>query len=184
MRASSGRQPAVVGGVDRLWKSGMVAVNEKAVLFMLMQNDGIYSRPRTPVDRVAARVVQPSRGGKFQESPRTGQQQQQFGERIRELLVHQYVLRPPPDVTDFTGREFGRVTVVTYSHTRWKKNEGNLHYWMVRCACGEHEMRKHTKLNAHARGTAKEDMCERCKKLFQLRRYDEYRRTGKNAPQS
>ena len=91
-----------------------------------------------------------------------------FKTRINEVLTRQNPARMPRVIKDWTGTQLSRITVIAYSHSRWKKGDGNTHYWVVRCACGEYEMRKHSSLN---RSLAKqtEDMCEQCKKAEHLR---------------
>lgn len=130
----------------------------------------MYTVVREPIDRMAGQVVQPSRNGRFYVTSQVGQHQLKFKERIAGILASPHTSRVPRHATDFTGEKFGRLTVISYSHTKKKRCEGNVHYWVVRCACGEYEMRKHTSLNAHAKGAAGEGMCAHCWHLVQIQR--------------
>lgn len=43
---------------------------------------------------------------------------------------------PPTIKIDLTGRKFGRLVVLGYSHTRRKPSGGPTRYWVCKCSCG------------------------------------------------
>ena len=58
----------------------------------------------------------------------------------------------PRDMPNRAGERIGRFEIVMYSHRGAPINTSNLRkgyyqFWIVRCACGRHEMRDHRRLN-------------------------------------
>ena len=130
-----------------------------------------------PVNQTAARVIAKAGPlGKFETSTQTGVQQEQFQRRIKEVLAHQNIKPMPTLAKDWTGRKFGRIEIVAYSHSRYKKKKGIIHYWIVRCACGKYEMRTHITLGkmCQSHGHGKDIPCEHCKQTEYLQSYAQY----------
>lgn len=75
---------------------------------------------------------------------------------------------PPPDIADLTGLVRNRLTVVRYHGPA--KDGGR---WLVRCACGNYELRR---AKAIRKGGDEEMACFVCVKVETLRR----RGSGKN----
>lgn len=118
---------------------------------------------RDPVDRLASIVTSPTPKWAKPITSKRGSQDD-FREQISWVLRHPSV-SAPSNVKDWTGVKLGRISVVAYSHAR-RLNDGDIrHYWVVRCSCGEYEMRRSeslAKLSPH-------QMCKKCEKNEWLR---------------
>lgn len=110
----------------------------------------------TPVDRLAARVLQP--GIHFDPNMRS------LGEDYYHAIV------PPPEAPrpvhntwdDLRGMRVGRLTVVGWLG----KLKGKKGRWSVRCDCGFYEIRKTPALHTAAVGT---DRCCECEYLEKVK---------------
>lgn len=128
---------------------------------------------RDPVDRMAALVTSrapESCRWSFEKS----QQQMRFTEQLRTALARP---QPPRDVKDRRGFKFGRLTVVAYSHDGRQhkakgavKSHGRRRFWVVRCSCGNFEMRS---LESIQRASP-ESMCEECNRVRNLNHHFEW----------
>jgi hypothetical protein len=138
-----------------------------------------YERPLNPVDKTAALVIQKaSHIHRFNDTSLAHKQQECFKTRISEILAKLKIPSIPSTIKNFTGKRYGRIEVIAYSHLRVKmKKSGRdpIHYWVVRCDCGEYEMRRHTALNRKDRGERDNDECMHCKRLDFLKRNAAYR---------
>lgn len=68
--------------------------------------------------------------------------------------------RAPPQVPSRIGMVMGRMKCIAYSHSRkLSKTQGTRHYWVVRCSCGNLELRRSEALRA-----GKTMMCAPCEK--------------------
>jgi len=67
----------------------------------------------------------------------------------------------PPNAVDLAGERFGRLSVVRYH--RSKKAKGS--QWLVRCVCGDFELRSTRALRSDAEDLA----CQDCRKVDYLR---------------
>ncbi|HEX7718421.1 MAG TPA: hypothetical protein VF389_01325 [Woeseiaceae bacterium] len=116
---------------------------------------------RTPVDRVAARVVC-ARGEYF-----TPNKQVLTNDSEMPLAT-----RPvPANTEDLTGRRFGRFVVLGLSRDLTGR-------WVVRCSCGRCSMRRSRAVTNPENG---QDRCEHCRHLAFLKREERWRRTGRDA---
>lgn len=126
---------------------------------------------REPVDLLAARVVRPATWiEKFVHPPNN---QTPHEPRIQNLLRCGFKT-PPAGVPNRIGFKRGRLTVVSYSHRvlRENPNADTKHLWLVRCACGNHELRtQHSLSRKNKQGR---DQCDNC------HRNDWLREGGKN----
>lgn len=68
-----------------------------------------------------------------------------------------------PGAPDFTGQRFGRLTAVRFFGATSKKNPEAC--WLVRCACGDYELRRVKTLR---RAGDPDDCCMECKALKAL----------------
>jgi hypothetical protein len=81
----------------------------------------------------------------------------------------------PKYIENLTGRKYGRITVIGYSHMR--KINGKTpfhHYWVVKCVCGNYEHRKGSSI----RRTIKKktgDMCKHCALSERRKEHQKYR---------
>lgn len=138
---------------------------------------GQFEIARDPINRDVARAMQ---GGEHHvPKGHAGAGQDRYEERIREILAMPQKPRPPKLVTpvkDWAGEKVGRLTVVCYSHSR-KSNpkKGTLHFWVVRCLCGNYEMRRQQSLGRLERGA---DGCAICQQKWNAVRSHEFRITG------
>ena len=81
-------------------------------------------------------------------------------------------MKPPPvDRENFTGRTFGWLTVVGYYDSHKKVGSR----WVVRCRCGDYE----TRSGKAVRNSAADACCYECGAALDLRKAEEFRRTGK-----
>lgn len=117
--------------------------------------------PLYPVDRVATRVI-----GRGEQPPAI---------RPQSTRAHSDVPFPfhtpdsrqlnDPMFTDLTGRKFGRLTVLGIAELRTKGTAGKRGInWVVRCVCGNYEMRKSKYIKQCLNGneSALEAKCEWC----------------------
>lgn len=123
---------------------------------------GVFDKThRTPVDITAAKVI--SRGthykplGKF-----VG-----FHADLCPPLKSAYEMRQLDKQHDLTRRKFGRFTVVGMSRLVAAR-------WVVRCVCGQYEMRSS---RAAKNPENQEDCCEACRKPIQAHRSHLYRQS-------
>lgn len=70
----------------------------------------------------------------------------------------------PANLPDLTGQQFGRLTVIRF-HGRSGVSKP-VFMWLVRCACGDYEVRRHKKLLNNANP---ETCCGVCDHTLQLR---------------
>ena len=129
-----------------------------------MKKNKIYDEGgRVPVNRVSAVVV----GKGFAYKPNKNITQR-----------HWKNLQPTKKVnykeTDLTGLKFGRFTVIGKYGNFGKKKKPR---WLVRCTCGDYETRTSRAINNPKNNN---DCCDYCRHLIQLKRTDEFLRTGKN----
>ena len=88
-----------------------------------------------------------------------------FRDVIKGILSTQPHLRPktPADIVNYAEEQFGRLTVIAYSHKRKSRRNGTIHYWIVRCSCGEYEMRSQKTLKRYSLKESNDDiMCATC----------------------
>lgn len=112
----------------------------------------------SPVNATAARVL--SGGINYEERP------------INEMHWH---FDAPPTVmpkskhpladsfVDLTGRKYGRFTVIGFYGTRNKKRKA---LWLVRCACGDYEVRQARVIKSAADPDA---CCTYCKRVARMK---------------
>lgn len=110
---------------------------------------------RTPVDRVAARVVV---GGESYEPVFNGGNDHDSDLPIATAPV-------PTGVRDLTGTKFGKLTVIGYhSKKGYAGNRKSKHVrrkWVVRCVCGMYSVRRQKAIiNSQVDG---EDACDKCR---------------------
>lgn len=122
----------------------------------------VSGKEAVPVDRVAARVMQPGytfvpEGGlpcEYWDAPPETQE-------------------PPPEIVDLRGSRRGTLQIVGYLNRRGPSQ----HRWLARCGCGKYEPRHGIRWR---RGLARglEDHCGHCEYRRRLRSRDRQRRTG------
>jgi len=84
-------------------------------------------------------------------------------------------LAPPEwQERNLTGHQFGRLTVVGKIRKDWSCPKAR---WVVRCACGDFEVRKSKSILNPAND---QDCCHHCRQVIQARKAHEYRTTGVN----
>ena len=71
---------------------------------------------------------------------------------------------------NLAGLKFGRFIVIGLSSSHKSR-------WVVKCACGDYEVRKAKAVKNASNG---KDMCAHCSKLIQARRHEEFQRMGYN----
>jgi hypothetical protein len=123
-----------------------------------------YRISRTPVDRTAAKVVS------------KGERHEPFGKAAVAHIFHSEVC--PAIVLDkslrltsanLTGIKFGRFTVIGMSRDiKGQENTGGR--WVVRCSCGDYEVRT---AKAIKNPNNRDDMCRICNKARQTLRWRE-----------
>lgn len=143
----------------------------------------IAIKERLPIDRTAAIVTSKAAEiNKFQFQPRGHDIE---AEKINVAAALKSPM-PPRHIPDRRGEKFGRVEIVAFSHVgkvrpgspgkRKSRGHGTIKYWVIRCACGNHELRSSiskalTKKPANA-------MCNECSFVEHLKYTAELRRTA------
>lgn len=118
-----------------------------------------------PLDPATVDTKRAVSGGEHWKYDLTHNGQAEFTNRIAQVLASPST-QPPRDCKNWTGFVKDRITVVRYSHRRFKGKE-SISYWVVRCVCGNYEMRKNISLG-HKKSHAA--MCEQCKAMEVLKR--------------
>jgi hypothetical protein len=121
-----------------------------------------------PINSTAARVMR--RGEHFE--PKRGVFNTHFTERppIRDPFKSE--LNHSPVWRDFRGHKFGRFTVIgIYAE---KKSGGCS--WVVRCLCGDYELRK---VKAIVASGNKYDRCDKCYSLVRIKKSAYFRAHGR-----
>ena len=122
--------------------------------------DGI----RSPVDRVAARVMR--NGVHWTPNKNVQTADQRVPHELRNPLSI------APEHRRLIGHKFGRMTVLGMSFERAKDHA----LWSVRCGCGIYTLRS---AKAIRNPNNNWDCCEACRHLLYLKRKDIWKRTGK-----
>ena len=123
---------------------------------------------RSPVNRVAARVVM--RGESFQSQRKLNQKEQSTPFRLR--VPASAAMATNPTFSDLTGRVIGSLTVLGLSEYNGK--------WSCRCVCGRYVLRcKKSVLNP----ANCVDACHGCRSLRQAQRTHIWRTTGADVPE-
>ncbi|MBP7704178.1 MAG: hypothetical protein KA105_02695 [Caulobacter sp.] len=78
----------------------------------------------------------------------------------------------PADVEDLTGRTLGQLTVIRY-HGRI----GSGSRWLVRCSCGDYELRK-TRVIVRQHSAGSGGRCRVCDRVAQMREGSAYFKAG------
>ena len=112
-----------------------------------------------PVDRVASRVI--GEGSHHQPKKKFSVLHWEAPPSIRP--------KPKGLRVDLTGKTFGRFTVLGVL-------AGVENQWVVRCACGDYEIRRAKAINNPKNNR---DCCENCRHLLHLKRQQEYLLTGR-----
>lgn len=130
---------------------------------------------RDPVDKLA-RIVTQSATPIHQWNPKSSPGQEAMAARIQTAL-QQRRIKPSNGAKNYIGQNQGKLTVVYYAGNR-RANDGEvMHYWLVRCNCGEFEIRRHIAL---ARKKP-DDACEKCKRLSFLKRHQNWKESQCNS---
>lgn len=130
----------------------------------------VYEIQLKPADTLAAMVTQkPPADCRFEVRPCA--HQLVHAERIKAAL-QQRRQQPAHNAKNYFGQQRGLVTVSFYAGFRRVPDRDIVHYWLVRCQCGEYEIRSHVALRKHREF----DACDKCKHNDYLR----FKATGRN----
>ena len=133
---------------------------------------GIFDKThRTPVDQTAARVIKPG----IRHTPYgKGTVSHIFHSENCPALMNPAKLRDLLTTPNLTGRKVGRLTVMGMARDiKGKEDTGGR--WVVRCACGDYEVRTAKAIN-NPKNT--EDTCRICGKARQTKHFREYIECG------
>lgn len=124
----------------------------------------VYGKNLTPINKLAARQL--SRGEHYESGVNYRGLESDVPLPIRAVNFQE---SRNPSFDDFTGRKFGRLTVIgMYADGAGK--------WVCRCSCGSYLVRSSKAIknqqNIH-------DACSECRHLMHLKRNEHWRRTGK-----
>jgi len=124
----------------------------------------IYKRGvQKPIDRVATRVI-------FQKGEFVPDRRFPFTFKTCPQTIPYTQYKGNNEGKDFTGAKPGRLTVIGY-RGRGKQEFGT---WVVRCACGNYELRKTKTIKKGLDGRLPDDCCAECDYTKKLGKKGEY----------